>query len=72
MASLLRLLRSLDIFGEAVSLNYKGDSAYKTLPGAAFSVVLQVFLLVYTLLGLLDLLAYRNPQIVQVSLKRIR
>ena len=68
MGVLLSRLRSLDSFGEPVSLNYKGDSAYKTLPGAFLTLVLKGFIFVMTLLSFFDLIAYRNPNVVQVSL----
>ena len=49
MGSLLRRIKSLDTFGEQVGLNYKGDSAFRTLPGAFFSLVLQAFIFIFAM-----------------------
>ena len=67
MGSLLGRVRSFDIFGEPVGLNYKGDSNFKTLLGAFFSILLQSFILFFTLGEFLDLIDHNNPQITQVS-----
>jgi len=67
MTQILRYLRSFDSFGEPVSINYKGDSSFKTSIGAFFSIVLKALVLTFALLSLLDLFAYKNPQIIQVS-----
>ena len=51
------LLKSWDSFGEPVTLNYQGDSAFKTSLGGCFSIALKVFMTVYaaqTLLKVLD------------------
>ena len=39
---------SLDTFGTPVSLNYKGESSYKTILGALITIALKIFMLVYT------------------------
>ena len=67
MASLTRKLISLDSFGEAVTVNFKGKSAYKTLVGALCTICLNCFILTYTLLSLIDVMQYKDPQITQVS-----
>ena len=41
------LLQKWDSFGEPVTLNYQGDSAFKTSLGACFSIGLKIFMLVY-------------------------
>ena len=41
-------LKSLDQFGEPVSLTYKGETAYKTLPGALMSIVVLFFMTIFS------------------------
>ena len=67
MGSLLRRIKSLDTFREPVGLNYKGDSAFRMLPGAFFTLFIAVFLLFFGMESFLDLVGYKNPQITQVS-----
>ena len=38
MSKLIRYFVSFDSFGEPVSINYKGDSAFKTKIGALFHI----------------------------------
>ena len=47
MVDFKKFLKSLDAFGEPVSLNYAGDSTYKTLPGALATILINFFLIVY-------------------------
>ena len=58
---------SWDQFGNATTMNYKGDKTYKTGVGAFFSISIQIFLLVFGLFALLEVIAYQDPQITQVS-----
>ena len=58
---------SLDAFGEKVSLNYQGESSYKTLVGAFLTLVLRAFMFVYGVQQILNLSNYNDPQILQVS-----
>lgn len=67
MASIIHKLISLDAFGEAVTVNFKGESSYKTLIGALCTICLNGFILVYTVLALIDVMQYKDPQITQVS-----
>ena len=71
MGKFLSRVRDLDSFGMAVSVNYRGDSMYRTLPGAFLTLILKVFILVFTILSVLELLAHRNPNVSQVSLPEI-
>ena len=63
MPSITSYLRSYDSFGEPVSLNYKGDSSYKTLLGAVLTLCLNTFLLVYAADQLLALVKYQDPTV---------
>ena len=50
MFKFLKYLISLDAFGEPVTLNYKGESTFKTGVGAFFTIVLRAFIFSYGLL----------------------
>jgi len=50
--------KSFDSFGEPISLNYKGDSAYNTGLGAFFSIAIQVFILVFAAFSLVEVSQY--------------
>lgn len=67
MGSILNMVKSLDSFGVPVGLNYKGDSSFKTMPGALLSFVLLGFLLFFLGQSLLELVEFKNPQITEVS-----
>ena len=45
--SFYNFLKSLDIFGNPVSLNYRGETSFKTGIGAFFSIAITVLLFVY-------------------------
>ena len=42
-----QFIASFDAFGEPVSLNFKGDSSYKTLVSAFFSIEIKSFIIVF-------------------------
>ena len=50
MLKFLSYLVSLDAFGEPVTLNYRGESTFKTAVGAFFTISLRVFILSYGLI----------------------
>ena len=50
--------KSFDSFGEPISLNYKGDSAYSTGLGALFSIAIQVFILIFAAFSLVEVSQY--------------
>ena len=43
-----KLFVSIDAFGDPVSLNYRGETSYKTAIGALFTLAIKSFMLVYT------------------------
>ena len=47
--SIKEKFRSLDVFGEDISLSYRGSSKFKTTPGAAASVLIVSVLTAYAL-----------------------
>ena len=68
MFSLNKFLVSFDAFGEPITLNYKGSSTFKTGIGAFFTISLRVFILIYGLISLIDVLYHKNPQISQYTI----
>ena len=42
-------LKNLDIFGEPVSVNYRGEGDYKTIGGAIFSILIYIVVLVFAI-----------------------
>ena len=40
-------VKHCDIFGKAITVNYKGESAYKTLCGAIFSILIYLVVFVF-------------------------
>ena len=56
MFSLTKYLTSLDAFGEPVTLNYRGESSFKTGIGAFFTIILRAFILSYGLFMLIGVL----------------
>ena len=61
MRTLNAFVTSLDAFGEPISINYKGDSTYKTCLGALFTIGLKLFVLVFALTQLVALFQFRDP-----------
>ena len=49
MFKFFKYLISLDAFGEPVTLNYRGESSFKTGVGAFFTIVLRAFIFSYGL-----------------------
>ena len=68
MGKVISKMQDLDVFGEPVSVKYKGANTFKTLPGALLSLLLFGFIFTFALLSFLDLIAYRNPIVSQVSI----
>ena len=59
----ITFLRSFDVFGAPVSLNYKGETTFKTFIGALFSIAIKIFLIIYASNQLLTLFSYGDPSI---------
>ena len=56
MFNFINYLVSLDVFGEPVTLNYRGESTFKTGIGAFFTIILRAFIFSYGLLELIGVL----------------
>lgn len=67
MQKLLSQVKSYDVFGVPVSVNYKGASKFNTLPGAILSLCLKGLVFVTIVLSIMDLVTYKNPSLSQVS-----
>ena len=50
MLNFIKFITSLDAFGKPVTLNYRGESTFKTGVGAFLTIVLRAFILSYGLL----------------------
>ena len=50
MFNFIKYIVSQDVFGEPVTLNYKGEATFKTGVGAFFTIALRAFILSYGLL----------------------
>jgi len=61
MSKFINFLKSQDQFGNATTMNYKGERTYKTKLGAFFSISIQTFLLVFGVFALLEAIAYQDP-----------
>ena len=56
MFNFIKYLISLDVFGEPVTLNYRGESTFKTSIGAFFTIILRTFIFSYGLLMLIEVM----------------
>lgn len=60
---MMNRVKSFDIFGEPVGVNYKGDTAFKTCGGALFTVVIYLIVLVFAGVKCQTLVMRMNPQV---------
>ena len=67
MIGLSGYFKSLDAFGEPVSLNYSGSSSYQTMAGALVTLIIRCFMIVYSVTQFLVVYNYEDPIIGQVS-----
>ena len=67
MKGLSGYFKSLDAFGEPVSLNYSGNSSYKTMAGALVTLIIRCFMIVYGVTQFFVVYSYEDPIISQVS-----
>ena len=68
LTSFSEFLKGQDVFGHPVTINYRGEDAYNTAWGAFLTIVQKVFFLVIAVMGVLDLLAHKDPNIVQYTI----
>ena len=67
-SSLYKFLVARDVFGNPVTVNYRGESSYKTCLGALFTVAIKSFLLIFFTTVFLELVSYKDPQISQYTI----
>ncbi len=58
-------MTSFDVFGEPITINYKGEATFKTCLGALATIGLKIFVLVFAVTQLLALTHYKDPDITQ-------
>lgn len=63
MKSVKEFVTSFDVFGEPITINYKGDATFKTCLGAVATIGLKVFVLVFAATQLLALTQFKDPEI---------
>ena len=57
------LFKSLDAFGTATSLNFKGHTTYNTRIGALFSITIKAFMLVFAVQQFTALVSYEDSEV---------
>ena len=70
--SFMEHVRSLDLFGVDVSLNYRGHTAYNTIFGAFCSVMFMVALAVYFVVQTMAVVNFEEPQINSYEIQEAR
>ena len=61
MGGLRDLVKSVDAFGEPVTLNYAGESRFKTISGALLTIAIKCFMVVYGVTQCLIVYNYNDP-----------
>lgn len=67
LTSFSRFFTSLDGFGKPVNINYRGRETFQTTLGALFTLGLQIFLLTYASIQVIDAFGYKDPKITQYT-----
>lgn len=62
--------KELDLYGEQISLTYKGENQYKTLPGAMASFLVLMTLLAFATYRMIILVTRDNPNVSNQSYMR--
>ena len=57
-------VRSCDQFGAQVSLNFKGETEYRTVCGGFFSLALRILILAFFCMQLAAVIQFSDPDIV--------
>ena len=60
---MLKLIKSIDIYGHQVGVNYKGSPSYNTLFGSLMTILTSVIVLIYALDQLCMLTTHQNQEI---------
>ncbi|KAL4463998.1 hypothetical protein ABPG74_005935 [Tetrahymena malaccensis] len=59
------IIRSIDIFGQPIQINFKQNTKYKTKCGGAVSLILLCFIAALTISIIIEIVQKQNPQIIQ-------
>ena len=55
--------KEIDQFGEGISINYRGNNTYKTVPGAILSLISLVIVMGYGGYKIVEMVTMSNPSI---------
>ena len=69
MQGLLGFIRSFDLFGASVNVNFRGQSDYKTGVGALMTLLIRSFMLFYAVRCAIQVLDYEDPSINSYEIK---
>ena len=64
---MVSFLKNYDLFGEKVSMNYRGDSTFKTWLGTFCTVISSTVLIFYACLKMQQLFLGTNPNISSIE-----
>lgn len=63
--------KSIDLFGQHISLTWNGEDEYKTTIGATLSSAIWIVMITYTIIRFSGMVSRNNPQISKYSLIRL-
>ena len=66
----LSKFKEIDLYGEKISLTYKGEQTYKTLPGAIISVLVLLTMLAFSTYRCLVFVTRDGPELSKQSFTR--
>ena len=55
--------KEIDIYGEQIALTYKGESSFKTSPGAIMSLIVILMMLAFTAYKSMNFIQLNNPAV---------
>ena len=61
LARLKKFVKGQDEFGHKMNLNYQGEESFSTWTGAILSIAYLIFIAIITLLGIVEVMSYRDP-----------
>ena len=65
MKSFGAFLKNQDAYGQAITINYRGEDKYRSVCGAILTMAQRTFILVVAVIGLIDLFNFKDPKITQ-------
>ena len=63
MTKLMDKFKSMDLYGQEFSLNYRGGETFKTYHGAIFSILVVIFVVNHTAVNLVRLINRKQPDV---------